>query len=158
MLNKLSFIVSAWSRLSGFVRFPLFLYWAITSLPTRPGQSAGSHARTAQRICVAISVRQNRSSQHSLMLCNIRYTFATNVMGYKISFNQVRMYVCVCLCMYIKWTNIKGQWCLHLPGISALDCQSQFPQGPNTAIHHKSVWPEKEQPGAGGEKSNLANH
>lgn len=65
----------------------------------------------------------------------------------------------MCACVYIHLVNKhQGQWCMFLPGISALDCQSQFPQGPNIAIHHKSAWPEKEQPWAGGKQSNLANH
>lgn len=64
------------------------------SLPTRPEQSAGSHVRTAQRICVATSVRQDRSYQHSLMVRNIKYTFATKVI-------MCTCTVCLCLCMYI---------------------------------------------------------
>lgn len=45
---------------------------------------------------------------------------------------------------------------MFLPGISALDCQSQFPQGPNIAIHHKSAWPGKEQRWAGGKTEQFS--
>lgn len=63
----------------------------------------------------------------------------------------------MCACVYIHLVNkYQGQWCMFLPGISALDCQSQFPQGPNIAIHHKSAWPGKEQPWAGGKTEQFS--
>lgn len=63
-------------------------------LPTRPGQSAGSHVHTAQRISAAISVRQKRSYRHSLELCNIRHRSATKLLGNNISCVQACMYAC----------------------------------------------------------------